>query len=55
MKGASCFSGLGGAELAAPWVDWRWSADIDPHANAVREVRFPFVPNLGDLLAEDFL
>ncbi len=55
MRGATCFSGIGAPECAMPWVDWLWSAEIEPFPNAVRAVRFPHVPNLGDVLADDFL
>jgi site-specific DNA-cytosine methylase len=39
MRAASCFSGIGAAELALPEADWLWSAEVDPFANAVREQR----------------
>lgn len=55
MRAASCFSGIGGAELALPEARWLWSAEIEPFPNAVREAHFPEVPNLGDVLADDFL
>lgn len=53
IRGGTLFSGIGAPEVGAPWVDWRWSADIDAFANAVRAVRFPGVPNLGDVNAID--
>jgi DNA (cytosine-5)-methyltransferase 1 len=53
--GATLFSGIGCAEFAMPWVDWRWQAEIDPFASAVLRHRFPGVPNLGDVTAPDFL
>lgn len=49
MKGATLFSGIGAPECAAPFIDWRWSADIDDFANAVRAHHWPGVPNLGDV------
>jgi DNA (cytosine-5)-methyltransferase 1 len=49
MKGATCFSGIGAPECAAPWIDWRWSAEIDPFPAAVHAERFPGVVNLGDV------
>jgi DNA (cytosine-5)-methyltransferase 1 len=47
--GGTLFSGIGAPELAGPWVDWRWSAEIDAFAGAVHAARFPDVPNLGDV------
>jgi DNA (cytosine-5)-methyltransferase 1 len=47
------FSGIGAPELAAPDIDWRWSAEIDPFASAVLAERFPGVPNLGDVTKLD--
>ncbi len=55
MRGATCFSGIAAAELAAPDFDWLWSADVEPQANALRAHRFPHIPNLGDVLAPDFM
>jgi DNA (cytosine-5)-methyltransferase 1 len=49
VKGGTLFSGIGTPELAGPWVDWRWSAEIDPFASAVHAARFPNIPNLGDV------
>lgn len=49
MRGGTLFSGIGGPELAAPDIDWRWCAEIDPFASAVLKQRFPHVPNLGDV------
>jgi DNA (cytosine-5)-methyltransferase 1 len=43
------FSGIGAPELAAPEIDWRWCAEIDPFASAILAERFPTVPNLGDV------
>jgi DNA (cytosine-5)-methyltransferase 1 len=53
MKGATLFSGIGAPEYAAPQIDWRWCAEIDPFASAVHKARFPGVPNLGDVNAID--
>lgn len=55
MRGATCFSGIGAPECAAPWVDWRWSAEIEPFPAAVHAHRFPSTVNLGNVLAPDFL
>ena len=54
MRAASCFSGIGAAELALLDADWLWSAEVDPFANAVREQRLND-NNLGDALASDFI
>jgi DNA (cytosine-5)-methyltransferase 1 len=48
LKGGTLFSGIGSPELAAPWIDWRWCAEIEPFARAVHAVRFG-TPNLGDV------
>jgi DNA (cytosine-5)-methyltransferase 1 len=55
MRAATCFSGIGAPECAAPWLDWRWCAEIEPFPAAVHAHRFPGVVNLGDVLAPDFL
>lgn len=55
MKGATCFSGIGAPECAAPWIDWRWSAEIEPFPAAVHAHHFPAAVNLGDVLAPGFL
>ena len=49
MKGGTLFSGIGAPECAAPWVDWRWCAEIDRFPAAVHAARFPGVSNLGDV------
>jgi len=49
MKGGTLFSGIGAPELAAPEIDWRWCAEIDPFACAVLAERFPHIRNLGDV------
>src|SRR5271156_3567473 len=49
MRGGTLFSGIGTPELAAPWVDWRWCAEIDPFACAVLAARFSERRNLGDV------
>jgi DNA (cytosine-5)-methyltransferase 1 len=54
VRAASCFSGIGAAELALPEAQWLWSAEVDPFANAVRAARLD--DNcLGSVLEEDFL
>ncbi len=49
MRGGTLFSGIGTPELAGPWIDWQWSAEIEPFASAVHATRFPNIPNLGDV------
>jgi DNA (cytosine-5)-methyltransferase 1 len=49
LRGGTLFSGIGSPELGAPWVDWRWCAEIDPFASAVLATRFFGRPNLGDV------
>ena len=39
MRGATICSGIGSPELAAPWIDWRWAAEIDQHAIAILQAR----------------
>ena len=48
MRGGTLFSGIGAPEQSAPWVDWRWSAEIDPFASAVLAARHSS-RNLGDV------
>lgn len=55
IRAATLFSGIGCPELAAPWLDWRFAAEIDPFASAVHAHRFPHIPNLGDVTAPDFI
>lgn len=54
MKAASCFSGIGGAELALPEAEWLWCAEIENFPSAVLASRFGH-PNLGDITAPDFI
>jgi DNA (cytosine-5)-methyltransferase 1 len=49
LKGGTLFSGIGAPEAAAPAIDWRWCAEIDPFACAVLAERFPALRNLGDV------
>jgi DNA (cytosine-5)-methyltransferase 1 len=35
MRAGTIFSGIGAPECAAPGIDWRWAAEIDPFASAV--------------------
>jgi DNA (cytosine-5)-methyltransferase 1 len=53
VKAGTLFSGIGAPELAAPDLDWRWCAEIDPFACAVLARRFPQQPNLGDVTEID--
>lgn len=55
MIGATLCSGIGAPELAARWIDWRWSAETDPFASAVHAARFPGSTNLGDMTAPDLV
>jgi DNA (cytosine-5)-methyltransferase 1 len=48
LRGGTLFSGIGSPEVAAPWIDWRWCAEIDPFASAVLAERIGH-PNLGDV------
>lgn len=54
MRAASCFSGIGGAELALPEAQWIWCAEIEKFPCAVLDQRFGH-PNLGDITADDFI
>ena len=49
FRGGSVCSGIGGAEVAAPWVDWKFVAENAKFPSAVLAHRFPGVPNRGDL------
>ena len=49
MIGMTVCSGIGVAELAAPWIDWRYQSEIDPAACRVLAHRFPDAVNLGDM------
>jgi DNA (cytosine-5)-methyltransferase 1 len=53
LKAGTLFSGIGAPELAAPDLDWRWCAEIDPFACAVLAQRFPQQRNLGDVTEID--
>lgn len=53
LTGGTLFSGIGAPEMAAPFVRWAWSADIDAFANAVRAAHWPETPNMGDVLRLD--
>ena len=49
MRGGTLFSGIGAPECSAPFIDWRWAAEIEPFPSAVHAARFPGVINLGDV------
>ena len=51
----SCFSGIEAASVA--WPEWRCVgvAEIEPFSCAVLAHHYPGVPNLGSVLADDFL
>jgi DNA (cytosine-5)-methyltransferase 1 len=55
ISGATCFSGIGAPETAAPWIDWLWSAEIEAFPTAALAERHPESLNLGDVLANNFL
>ena len=49
MKAASVCSGIGAPEMSAPWIDWRWCAEIEAFPSAVMAHRHPDIPNRGDM------
>ena len=49
LTGATVCSGIGAAEWAAPWVDWKWCCELAKFPSQVLAERFPDVPNRGDL------
>jgi site-specific DNA-cytosine methylase len=49
MNGMTVCSGIGAPEVAAPWIDWRYQAEIDAFPIAVLAHRFPGAINLGDM------
>lgn len=49
INGATVCSGIGAAEWAAPWVDWKWCCELAKFPSQVLAERFPDVPNRGDL------
>lgn len=55
MTGATMFSGIGAPECAAPWIDWKWHAEIEKFPAAVHSHHFPQSSNLGDVTAPDFI
>jgi DNA (cytosine-5)-methyltransferase 1 len=54
MIGMTLCSGIGAPEVAAPWIDWRLAAEIEPFPRAVLQKRFgykkPEDHNQGDPL-----
>lgn len=48
LTGASVCSGIGGAEVAAPGIDWRFCSEIEPFPATVLAHRLG-TPNFGDL------
>ena len=57
MKYLSLFSGIEAASLAFEPLGWEAVAfsEIDPFCCELLRVRFPSVPNLGDITAPDFI
>jgi len=49
MRGGTLFSGIGAPEQAMPWVNWRWSCEVDKFPSAVLAARHPGTRNLGDV------
>jgi DNA (cytosine-5)-methyltransferase 1 len=49
------FSGIRAPEVAMPWIDWKWAADIEKFPNAVGRRHFKHVPNLGDVNSPTFI
>jgi DNA (cytosine-5)-methyltransferase 1 len=49
------FSGIGAPEVAMPWVDWAWCAEIEKFPSSVLAYRQPHSNNLGDVTAPDFI
>lgn len=49
MTGGTMFSGIGAPECAAPEIDWRWCAEIEPFPSAVHKHHYSQVRNLGDI------
>ena len=49
LRGATVCSGIGGAEVAAPWIDWRWKSEVARFPSVLLDHRFPTVPNRGDM------
>lgn len=57
MKIGSLFSGYGGLDMAAEAVfggTTAWHSEVDQHASKVLALRWPGVPNLGDIAAVDW-
>jgi len=55
MTGATMFSGILAPEVALPEIGWRWCAEIEPFCRALIKERHPGLPNLGDVMADDFI
>jgi len=53
MRGGTLFSGIGAPEIAMPWVDWRWHAEIEKFPAAVHAARFG-TESLGDVTKTDW-
>lgn len=49
------FSGILAPELAMPWVDWKWCAEIEKFPRVVIKHRHRGIPNLGDVTSETFI
>ena len=49
------FSGIGAPEVAMPWVDWKWCAEIERFPSQVLAHHHPRIPNLGDITHGTFI
>ncbi len=54
MTGATICSGIMAPEMAMPWIDWKWCAEIEPFPCSVI-AHYSKGPNLGDVTAADFI
>lgn len=54
---ASLFTGIGGFDLAAHWMDWQnvFQCEIEPYCNKVLEKNFPNVKRYTDIRETDFI
>jgi DNA (cytosine-5)-methyltransferase 1 len=55
FRGVTYCSGIGAPEVAAPEIDWLYCAEIEKFPSAVLKHHRPHVPNLGDMMAPDFI
>jgi DNA (cytosine-5)-methyltransferase 1 len=55
VTGATICSGIMAPEVAMPWMDWQWCAEIEPFPCSVISERHPSIKNLGNVVATDFI